>query len=122
MRAMGARRVVGELDGRPVGFASFGPTRDEDESEGTGELMALFVDPSAWGRGVSDALVERVLSELASDGFREVTLWTFRDNHAAGRLYERHGFAPDGSEQRREPFEDVPIIRLRRAVTGNYTF
>ena len=68
LRGLGARRVVAELEGRPVGFSTYGPSRDEDASRGTGELMALFVDPPAWGRGVAKGLVCRVLVELHSDG------------------------------------------------------
>jgi GNAT superfamily N-acetyltransferase len=47
-----------------VGFVSVGPSRDSDAS---GELFAIYVDPDRWGAGVGTELIaagERRLSEL----------------------------------------------------------
>jgi len=118
LRDLGARRLVADLEGRPAGFSTYGPSRDEDADEDAGELMALFVDPSAWGRGVASALVDGVLAELCTDGFREATLWSFDANQTANRVYERRGFARDGTEDRREPFGNVLLVRMRRALRG----
>jgi hypothetical protein len=41
--------LLAEVDGRLVGFADFGPCRDEELSpEAVGELMALYVHPDVW--------------------------------------------------------------------------
>src|ERR671937_1985048 len=39
--------LVAELDGRFVGFASGGPSRDEDEAAAPAELYAMYVEPAA---------------------------------------------------------------------------
>ena len=43
-----------EDDGHVVGFASTGPSRDEDE---LGELYAIYVEPDAWSTGAGRALM-----------------------------------------------------------------
>src|SRR5690349_10499643 len=43
--------LVAEEDGRIVGFASVGPSRDDDAAEGEGELLAIYVDPARWRSG-----------------------------------------------------------------------
>src|SRR4051812_25243079 len=48
--------VVAELDGGICGFASIGASRELGPD--TGELLALYVDPAAWGVGVGRALVQ----------------------------------------------------------------
>jgi GNAT superfamily N-acetyltransferase len=50
---------VAEVDGRIVGFASFGPSRDEDVPDGTGEVPAIYVEPAALGTGVGRELSKR---------------------------------------------------------------
>jgi len=51
-----------------------------------GHIDMLFMDPAASGRGGGAAL----LREAEQRGAR--TLECFRDNHAARRFYERHGW------------------------------
>jgi len=49
-------RVV-ELHGAVAGFVVFGPSRDADATDGSGEIQALYVDPDAQGAGLGAALV-----------------------------------------------------------------
>jgi hypothetical protein len=43
--------LLAEVDGRPVGFVSFGACRDEDVSpEAVGEVMAIYVRPRSGSR------------------------------------------------------------------------
>jgi GNAT superfamily N-acetyltransferase len=100
-----------------------------------GWIGAVFVDPSARGRGLGGALTDRVIDDLESAGCRSLVLVAT----SAGRpIYERRGFveatryrtveAPGtGSAARAvapagiRPFRpaDLPaMIRLDRAVTG----
>ena len=46
---------VSEADGQVTGFAYTGPCRDDDASEGSGELYAINVAPQWWGRGAGGA-------------------------------------------------------------------
>jgi len=87
--------VVENDDGRVVGFASVGPSRDEP---GVGELYAIYVDPNAWSTGAGRALIERSELQLARR-YREATLWVLEDNPRARSFYERAGWHPDGARK-----------------------
>jgi GNAT superfamily N-acetyltransferase len=100
---------------RVLGFLSHGPSRDEDAPREVGEVRALFVHPEAWRHGVGAALLVNALERLRDDGFRDATLWSFRDNDRANAFYERQGFEPDGATQAREVFGGTVEVRLRRA-------
>jgi ribosomal protein S18 acetylase RimI-like enzyme len=107
--------VLAEAGGRLVGFADFGSCRDEDLSPGAvGELMALYVLPDAWGSGVGSALMREALCRFRGDGFAEVVLWVIEGNRRAVRFYQRFGFVPDGSADRREMYgTPTTVVRLR---------
>ena len=62
-------RVV-ELHGAVAGFVVFGPSRDADAAEGSGEIQALYVDPDAQGAGLGAALVAQARAELGRRGLR----------------------------------------------------
>jgi ribosomal protein S18 acetylase RimI-like enzyme len=107
------RTRVAELDGAVAGFVVFGPSRDADAAQGSGEIHALYVDPDAQGTGLGSTLVAHARAELAAAGFEHVTLWTFQHNPASRGFYERLGFVWDGTATRDE---DGPIVRYVRAV------
>ena len=88
---------VAAVDDRIVGFASFGPSRDEDVSERTGEVPAIYVDPSVLGTGVGRELFEAATLALRDAGFARATLWVLEANALARRFYEKAGWAWDGS-------------------------
>jgi ribosomal protein S18 acetylase RimI-like enzyme len=93
--------VVGEDDdGRVVGFASTGPSRDEDE---LGELYAIYVDPQAWSTGAGRALMASAETTLAA-GYDAALLWVLEDNPRARGFYERAGWAPDGIRKAEQRF------------------
>ena len=83
---------VAEVDEEIVGFASVGPSRDE---EGIGELYAIYVDPDSWSLGAGRALLARAEQELASR-YTEATLWVLTANPRARRFYEQAGWRADG--------------------------
>lgn len=63
---------------------------------GYGEIKSMFVNPSARGQGVGDAIV-RALHDLAREkGLGSLKLETGNSLHAALRLYARHGFTHCG--------------------------
>jgi ribosomal protein S18 acetylase RimI-like enzyme len=102
--------------GGAVGFARFGGAHDDSPGGAdptSGYLASLYVDPSAGGRGVGRLLLTHALDRMRIAGYRDVTLWVFRDNAAARGLYQSAGFAPDGSELV-DPRWRVPQIGLRR--------
>jgi ribosomal protein S18 acetylase RimI-like enzyme len=107
-------RVVAEIAGNVRGFCFFGPSRDAEAARSVAEIYVLFVDPSAWRRGIGRALVEHAMREL--EEYCEVTLWSAAENARANAFYESLGFALDGAEQARESFGNVSEVRYRRRV------
>jgi GNAT superfamily N-acetyltransferase len=84
---------VAELGSGIVGFASIGPSRDE---QGLGELYALYVEPSAWSQGAGRTLMARAEEELA-ETYAAAALWVLTANTRARRFYERAGWQLDGA-------------------------
>jgi GNAT superfamily N-acetyltransferase len=90
--------VTGEE--RVIGFASFGPTRDEDiEDKHVAEVMTLYLDPSVWRRGAGAMLLKESVEELARGGYRLATLWVLGTNARARGFYEHMGWRPDGTSK-----------------------
>jgi GNAT superfamily N-acetyltransferase len=81
--------VVAEDGGSIVGFAFVCPSEDQDASPRTGQLDAIYLEPSVWRRGIGRVLQARALEELANFGFTEATLWVLEENARARQFYER---------------------------------
>lgn len=82
---------VAERERQVLGFVLTSPRAGEDPEPGTGEVLALYVDPEAVGQGVGRALLQRAVEELKWQGCREAVLWVLDGNHRARRLYESAG-------------------------------
>jgi ribosomal protein S18 acetylase RimI-like enzyme len=102
--------VVAEADGRTLGFASWGPSRDEDAEGGDLELYAIYLDPEAWGRGVARDLMRTVLADVS--GGAPMSLWVPATSERARHFYRRHGFHPDGIE-RIDEVGGTPVTQVR---------
>lgn len=85
--------VVACDDRAVVGFCTL---RAAPGAEATGEIWALFVQPSHWRRGIGRLLCERALADAGASGFAGVELWELESNARAARFYESLGFRPDG--------------------------
>ncbi|QAY71566.1 GNAT family N-acetyltransferase [Xylanimonas protaetiae] len=111
-----ARVLLAEQEGRTLGFASFGPSSDEDAEPGTHELYAMYLEPAAWGRGVARELMRTVLGAIPAG--TPMTLWVLEGNERAQHFYRRHGFHVDGVE-RIDEIGGVPLteLRFRRAAS-----
>lgn len=97
-----------------LGFCSFAwMSRDADAAPLTGEVVALYVEPRLWRRGVGTALLHAAMSDLRAADCAHVTLWTLADAAASRRFYARHGFQPDGAEQE---LHGARAIRLSAAL------
>jgi ribosomal protein S18 acetylase RimI-like enzyme len=103
--------LVAEREGVVAGFASAGPSRDD---ESVGELYAIYVDPDVLGTGVGRELIEEVERRLVAAGFSDAELWVLEDNPRARRFYEAAGWKP-GDTRPIEVFgTEVPEIRYRK--------
>lgn len=85
-----------ELDDELIGFASAGPSRDEDAGAHTGELYAIYVSTERQGVGAGQALMGAATSWL-SERYEVATLWTLEENAKTRRFYERCGWTFDGT-------------------------
>lgn len=103
---------VAERDGRVVGFAWTGPSRDADALPTTGELLAIYLEPELVGTGIGRALMARAELELRADGFVGATLWVLAANHLARRFYEASGWSPDGASKH-EAFGGIELHEVR---------
>jgi ribosomal protein S18 acetylase RimI-like enzyme len=89
--------VVVHDEGAPVGIVGA-----YEQPGGAVELISMWVDPTARGRGVGDAAVQAVLDWA---GGRDVVLSVKTHNRPAIALYERNGFvdagpSPDDADER----------------------
>lgn len=72
--------------------------------DGYGEIKSMFVDETARGKGIADAILRQIEDQARSLSLPLLKLETGNILHAAHRLYARHGFTPCG------PFGDYPEI------------
>lgn len=100
-----------------VGFVTTGPPHEG--TAGAGHLMALYVDPDHWQRGIGRALIARGRAELAARGHREAVLWVLAGNERAQRFYAADGWVFDGRVDQRELWGiTITDHRYRRALEG----
>jgi GNAT superfamily N-acetyltransferase len=110
-----------EVDGKPSGFSSCGPSRDDDALEvvgEVGEVGAIYLVKDAWGQGFGTRLLKVANDCLEGRGFSEATLWVLRDNGAARAFYEKHGWSFDGGEKDCFGGLDAPALRYRKALVA----
>ncbi|GAB2597603.1 GNAT family N-acetyltransferase [Nitrincola alkalisediminis] len=75
------------IDGHPVGCAAF---RKLDDA--TCEMKRVYIRPSARGRQLGAKLVERILHEAISSGYKKICLDVLPEFKTALRLYKSYGF------------------------------
>jgi ribosomal protein S18 acetylase RimI-like enzyme len=110
-----AQTFVSEENERICGFCDVGPSRDDGVPKETGELYAIYVEPSKQGRGIGSALLQVGLGFLREHGFERATLWVFETNKSAIQFYESKGWKFNGT-QRREDKRGFPVIKLCYSV------
>jgi len=90
--------VVALDDGAIVGFATTGPREDP----ACGELLALYVDPDAWDRGIGRRLLAGARVALARTGSERGLVWVLAGNARAERFYRADGWEHDGTRRHAE--------------------
>ena len=99
-----ARTVVAAQARDLLGFATVGPSREDDVAVDV-ELWALYVRASRWGSGLGHTLITDAI------GDRGACLWVLRGNDRAAAFYRKHGFAEDGTAGSDEYGTELRMIR-----------
>lgn len=96
-----SRRLVAEVDSKPVGVVSVGDLIDEDDidqdgdtSEAVAELFGLWVTPELRGKGVAWKLVEAGVNRAREEKLDHVVYWVGIDNGRGVAFASSFGFRP----------------------------
>jgi ribosomal protein S18 acetylase RimI-like enzyme len=95
----GYRWWVFEHSGLLLGFVVTRPGEDDDPDPLTAEVLALYLDPDAVGKGIGRTLFAHAVADLKQRGFTQATLWVLESNERARRFYQAAGWAPDGGRK-----------------------
>ena len=102
------RRPAPDAGGGPVG---------PDDGHHQGEVLALYVDPEAWGSGVGRRLLSDARLCLGRSGCTEAVLWVLAGNDRAQRFYRIDGWAAEDVRRTVEVWGiAVDEIRYRRPL------
>jgi GNAT superfamily N-acetyltransferase len=92
-------------EGRVIGFAGAGPSRDTDPVPER-ELHSIYVLASHYGSSAGQRLLEAIL------GNSPATVWVADDNPRARAFYARNGFVPDGASKT-GPLAGTDVLAVR---------
>ena len=90
-RREGVQILARDPDGRAVGFATVFWTWSTLSASRIGVMNDLFVERSARGRGVAEALIRECVERCRARGARSLSWQTAKDNRRAQGVYERVG-------------------------------
>ena len=76
------------VDGKPAGFASYGPTSES----GVMKLHKLYLLPALHGRGLGSRLLQHCEREVRAGGAHRLILSVNKRNTQAVAIYKRNGF------------------------------
>jgi RimJ/RimL family protein N-acetyltransferase len=102
-----------------AGFCDLLPVRsDEPNTVDPLEIMAIYISPQQWRRGIGRLFLQRALVYAEQEGYRNIILWVLLANLPARKFYEAFGFREDGA-QKTETMMDrsrIPELRYRIAA------
>jgi ribosomal protein S18 acetylase RimI-like enzyme len=88
---------VAETNGDLAGYVKLGPSALPIETDARAiELRQIYVRKEHHGSGIAAALTDWTVEEARRQGFEEIYLTVYTDNHRARRFYERYGFEAVG--------------------------
>ena len=95
LRAAPESNWIALEDGRIIGTAFVSFARDE-QREGFGEIVGLYLLPEATGKGYGRPLWQAAVEYCRQQGLSGVCLWVLDGNQRACRFYQRMGMQPSG--------------------------
>jgi L-amino acid N-acyltransferase YncA len=98
--------IVGEHDGEVVGWARAGNYSDRCVYDGVAE-HAVYVHPSARGRGIGRELLEALARESERHGIYKLTSRVFTDNEPSLAAHRAAGFEVVGIQRRHGKLDGV---------------
>lgn len=106
-------------DDKVVGFVGFDRSRDKGTPPTTGEIWAIYVATSHWGKGVGLALWDAAREGLQEEGCNKVTIWVPLGNERALRFYDLAGFKREMTTIKTVPMGSFKIeeIRMKRDLS-----
>lgn len=87
-------------------------TRAQRHPAGTGEVYALYLEPTELRRGHGRRLFAHAVADLQDRGFEPIVVWVFDANASARRFYEVAGFTSDGARAAID-LDGVPVDEVR---------
>ena len=101
--------LVAKDKDKVVGFAVYGPSRDEDLKD-AGEIDAIYVLSEYYGRKVGYRLMNEAISRLSE--YNTILLWVGEKNERAINFYHKYGFEFDGSKREWNLGGPVSLVRM----------
>lgn len=91
---------------RHVGNIKLGPI---DHRHRTADIGILIGEPSAWGRGLARAAIERIVDIARTElGLRKLTAGCYASNAGSARAFEAAGFVIEGRRPAQFLLDDQP--------------
>jgi GNAT superfamily N-acetyltransferase len=104
LRSVPARLYLAEINDEPVGIGALKPLTAEEA-----EIKRMYVRPSFRGFGVGRAILQQLIDDARTLGFKTVRLESAAFMHEAHALYRSFGFGPSTSYAGRE-FESIRAV------------
>ncbi|MEO6624757.1 MAG: GNAT family N-acetyltransferase [Burkholderiaceae bacterium] len=111
--------LVAKDEGKVVGFAAFGPSRDPGAQLHAGEVWAIYLAPSHWSRGVGRLLWLASYRAMLAQGFKTISLWVIADNERAIRFYQSAGFELEPASVQEFTLGGVQVQEVRCVLAAD---
>ena len=112
----GHRLLVALVGNVVIGYTALGPSSDPDTQSGTGEVLALEVDPDHRGVGHGSRLLAAVVDTARESQLTDLTLWVPLAAEKRRSFFMHAGWGPDTAY--RDLDAGVTTIREVRLVTN----
>ncbi|MEQ1561040.1 MAG: GNAT family N-acetyltransferase [Methyloglobulus sp.] len=100
-----------------AGFLNYQESCDSEYKDSpSAEILAFYVEPSQWRKGVGTALWQVCKDKLVSDGYRTVSLWVVTGNTRAIEFYEAQGFRQEPGMVEAFELAGVSLLEQKYAI------